>query len=141
MSRILFLAFVLLARIPSALAAPFYPEKLAEIDQTIVQSISSNKLPGGVFWLEHRGESYHKAYGNRAVSPKTEVMTEDTIFDAASLTKVLATTPSLMILHERGLLDFEAPVAKYLSAFAQNGKERVTIKQLMTHVSGLRSGI
>jgi len=137
----LLFVFVLFVRVPLALGVPFYPEKLAEIDQTIVQSISSNKLPGGVFWLEHRGESYHKAYGNRAVSPKTEPMTEDTVFDAASLTKVLATTPSLLILHERGLLDFDAPVAKYLPAFAQNGKERITLKQLMTHISGLRSGI
>ncbi len=141
MFTILLLIFVLLCPLSSASAAPFYPEKLAEIDQAIVQSISSNKLPGGVFWLEHRSDRYHKAYGNRAVSPKTETMTEDTIFDAASLTKVLATTPSLMILHERGLLDFDAPVSKYLPAFAQNGKERVTIKQLMTHISGLRSGI
>jgi uncharacterized protein YbbC (DUF1343 family)/CubicO group peptidase (beta-lactamase class C family) len=146
MSRILLLLFVLpalglLPRLQLALAAPFYQEKLAEIDQAISGSISSNKMPGGVFWLEHRGVVYHKAYGNRAVTPKTEAMTEDTIFDAASLTKVLATTPSLLILYEHGLLDFDAPVAKYLAAFAQNGKEHITIKQLMTHISGLRSGI
>ncbi len=134
-------AVVLFSVVATVRSGPFYPEKLREIDQTILQSISSNQLPGGVFWLERQGVIYEKAYGNRAVSPKTEVMTGETIFDAASLTKVLATTPSLMILRERGLLDLDAPVARYLPAFAQNGTERVTIKQLMTHVSGLRSGI
>jgi uncharacterized protein YbbC (DUF1343 family)/CubicO group peptidase (beta-lactamase class C family) len=122
-------------------AGAFFPEKLAEMDETIVQSISSNKLPGGVLWVERHRDAYHRAYGNRAVTPKNEAMTEDTIFDAASLTKVLATTPSLMILFERGLLDLDAPVAKYLPAFAQNGKDHVTIKHLMTHTSGLRPGI
>src|ERR1043166_7888277 len=64
------------------------PEKLAEMDAAINQAITDKKCPGGVLWLEHRGLSYHKAYGNRAFVPQVEPMTEDTIFDAASLTKV-----------------------------------------------------
>jgi uncharacterized protein YbbC (DUF1343 family)/CubicO group peptidase (beta-lactamase class C family) len=141
LARVFLSALVLLACFPALAANAFFAEKLAEIDQTIAGSISSNNLPGAVFWLERRGENYHKAYGNRAVKPRSEPMTEDTIFDAASLTKVLATTPALMILQERGQLELDAPVAKYIPAFAQNGKEQITVKQLMTHVSGLRSGI
>ena len=69
-------------------AAPFYPAKLAEMDAAITQAIAEKKCPGGVLWLEHRGVTYHKAYGHRALVPLEEPMTEDTIFDAASLTKV-----------------------------------------------------
>src|SRR5688572_5734386 len=109
-ARVFLSILALLGSLHPARAGAFFPEKLAEIDQTIVQSISSNKLPGAVLWIERRGESYRKAYGNRAVRPKAEAMTEDTILDAASLTKVVATTPALMILFERGLVDFDAPV-------------------------------
>ncbi len=140
-ARVLAFALLAFATWPLGRAAVFFPEKLAEIDQTIGQCIASNNLPGGVLWMERHGESYHRAYGQRAVTPKTEAMTEDTLFDAASLTKVVATTPALLILLERGRLDLDAPVAKYLPAFGQNGKGSITIKQLMTHTSGLRSGI
>ncbi|HUS33875.1 MAG TPA: serine hydrolase domain-containing protein, partial [Verrucomicrobiae bacterium] len=84
-------------------------EKLTEIDAAIASAISSNKLPGGVLWIEHNGAQYHRAYGQRSVEP-AEPMTADTIFDAASLTKVIATTPSIMLLYERGKIDLEAPV-------------------------------
>src|SRR4051794_35765753 len=67
--------------------------KLAEMDAAIEQAIATKKCPGGVLWFEHSGESYHKAFGLRAVVPQPEPMTEDTIFDAASLTKVVACTP------------------------------------------------
>lgn len=145
MKKILVFRFGLFALVSafglSSAQAAFDPAKLAEIDATINEAISSNKCPGGVFWLEHKGESYHKAYGNRAIEPQKEAMTEDTIFDAASLTKVCATTPALMLLVERGKISLDDPVAKYIPEFAQNGKENITIKHLLTHTSGLRSGI
>src|SRR5512134_3906167 len=59
-------------------------EKLAEMDQAIEAAIASKRCPGGVLWVEHAGQVYHKAYGNRALVPEVERMTEDTIFDAAS---------------------------------------------------------
>src|SRR5215472_3650134 len=68
----------------------FRPEKLAEVDAAINKAIAEHRCPGGVLWIEHRGATYHKAFGNRALVPATEPMTEDTIFDAASLTKVVA---------------------------------------------------
>lgn len=119
----------------------FKADKLAEIDSTIQEAVSSNKCPGGVFWLEHKGHSYHKAFGNRALVPAQEKMTEDTIFDAASLTKVCATTPALMILIERGTIKLNDPIAKYIPEFAAHGKEAVTVQHLMTHTSGLKPGI
>src|SRR5438874_11753671 len=86
----------------SAAQSSLRPEKLAEMDATITQAIAEKKCPGGVLWFEHRGVSYHKAYGNRALVPRVERMTEDTLFDAASLTKVIACTPAVMLLIERG---------------------------------------
>lgn len=68
-------------------------------------------------------------------------MTEDTIFDAASLTKVMATTPAIMRLAERGALDLEAPVQKYIPEFRRDGKDGITLRHLLTHTSGLRSGL
>jgi CubicO group peptidase (beta-lactamase class C family) len=68
-------------------------------------------------------------------------MTEDTIFDLASLTKVVATTPAIMILVEQGRIKLDAPVASYIPQFTGGGKEKVTVRQLLTHTSGLRAGI
>jgi len=118
-----------------------YPGKLAEMDAAIAQAIEDRKCPGAVLWLEHRGEVYRKAYGARAVVPQREPMTEDTIFDAASLTKVVATTPAIMLLAERGKLTLDDPVCRWIPDFAKAGKQDVTIRQLMTHTSGLRPGI
>jgi len=119
----------------------FNPEKLAEMDAEIGSAIEAGKLPGGVLWLEHRGGVHRSALGDRAVEPGREPMTLDTVFDAASLTKVLATTPAVMWLVERGKVDPEASVARYLPGFGVNGKEDITVRQLLTHTSGLRPGI
>jgi len=90
----------------------FRSEKLAEMDAAINQAIAEKRCPGGVLWVEHRGAVYHKAYGNRALVPAVEPMTEDTIFDAASVTKVVACTPAFMLLIEGGQLSLEDPVEK-----------------------------
>jgi len=107
------------------------------MDKAIATAINSNKLPGGVLWLEHKGRSYHRAYGNRSVDP-VETMTEDTIFDAASLTKVVATTTAVMMLYDRGRVELDAPVSKYISQFNSPAQQAITVRQLLTHTSGLR---
>ena len=122
-------------------AKPFRPEKLAEMDTAINQAITDKKCPGGVLWFEREGQIYHKAYGNRAVIPEVEPMTEDTIFDAASLTKVIACTPAMMLLIERGQVKLDEPVQTYIPEFKGDGKEAITVRQLMTHTSGLRPDI
>ena len=80
---------------------------------------------------------YRKAFGERSLEPRREAMTVDTIFDLASLTKVIATTTAVMQLVEQGKIASNDPVAKYMPEFAQNGKEDITIRQLLTHYSGL----
>lgn len=120
---------------------PFRPEKLAEINATIETAVAEKKTPGGVFWLEREGAVYQHASGRRAVEPKPEPMTVDTIFDTASLTKVLSTTPVILMLMERGQIKLEARVSTYLPKFQGDGKDEITIRHLLTHSSGLRPGL
>lgn len=129
-------------RQPSVTARPaFAPDKLAAMDAAITAAIARTNLPGGVLWLEHRGQFYCRAYGQRAIVPQPEPMTTNTIFDAASLTKVIATTPSLMLLIERGRVQLDAPVKTYLPEFTGLGRDAITIRHLMTHTSGLAAGL
>ncbi|MCU1227103.1 MAG: sodium solute transporter superfamily [Edaphobacter sp.] len=108
------------------------------VSTLINQSIAAKKLPGAVVLINHNGRKvFEQAYGNRALEPTVEPMTEDTIFDMASLTKCLATATAVMQLYEAGKFQFDDPVAKYLPEFAANGKESVTIRELLTHYSGL----
>lgn len=109
-------------------------------------AIAQHKLPGAVVAVGHDGKVvFQKAYGNRKVageqspngSTAAEPMTEDTVFDMASLTKCLATATAMMELYDEGKYQFDDPVAKYLPAFAANGKQNVTIRELLTHYSGL----
>lgn len=119
----------------------FRPEKLAAMDASNAMAVAERRMPGAVLWLEHDGVAYHKAFAQRALEPLPEPMTEDTIFDAASLTKVIATAPSIMILMERGAIEVDAPVQKYIEEFRRDGKDSITVRQLLTHTSGLRSGL
>ena len=108
------------------------------VSTLITTAIAAKKLPGAVVLIGHNGHIvFEKAYGDRALEPTIEPMTEDTIFDMASLTKVLVTTTAILQLYEQHKLDLDAPVAKYLPDFATNGKDKITIRQLLTHYSGL----
>jgi uncharacterized protein YbbC (DUF1343 family)/CubicO group peptidase (beta-lactamase class C family) len=112
--------------------------KLGAVDSIIQQAIADGNIPGAVLIVGHDGKLvYRKAYGHRALEPRREPMTLDTIFDMASLTKVIVTTTAVMQLVERGKVRLNDPVAKYLPQFAQNGKEDITIRQLLVHFSGL----
>jgi uncharacterized protein YbbC (DUF1343 family)/CubicO group peptidase (beta-lactamase class C family) len=111
------------------------------MDEAILQGIRDKNCPGGVLWLEHRGHVYDKAYGRRAVIPGSEPMTEDTIFDLASLTKVVACTPAIMLLVQRGEVKLDEPVQTYIPEFTGGGKEAITVKHLLLHLSGLRGDV
>ena len=114
------------------------PVKLGAVDSIIQQAIADGNIPGAVLMVGHNGKViYRKAYGHRALEPRRELMTTDTIFDLASLTKVIATTTAVMQLMELGKVRLNDPVAKYIPDFAQNGKDDITIRQLLTHYSGL----
>ena len=84
-----------------------------------------------LWWGTTGSVIYRKAYGARALEPRREAMTLDTVFDLASLTKVIVTTTAVMQLVERGKVRLNDPVAKYLPEFAQNGKEDITVRQLL----------
>src|SRR5260370_39449402 len=107
----------------------------------ITNAIAEHKLPGGVLWLERQDRIYHKAFGHRALVPDAEPMTEETIFDAASLTKVLATAPSIMLLLARGQLKLDDLVKDHLPGVRGEGTETMTLRHLLAHTSGLRSGL
>jgi uncharacterized protein YbbC (DUF1343 family) len=110
----------------------------AAVDQQMERAVQDGVIPGGVVLIGHNGQVvYQKAYGSRALIPHREAMTLDTIFDAASLTKVIATTPAIMRLFEQGQIRLNDPVTKYLPEF-QGGHSDITIRNLMTHFSGLR---
>ncbi len=116
--------------------------RLAEIETLVTEAIAEQKLPGAVV-LVGRGERtlYHKAIGNRALVPSVERMTLDTIFDVASLTKVVATTTSVMILVEEGRIRLSDRVSSFVPGFERYGKENITVRHLMTHFSGLRGDV
>ena len=136
-----------LAPLPAAAQAVVSPATGAGLDAARLEGIASlveegiraKQLPGAVV-VVGRGDQvfYQKAFGHRALDPSLEPMTLDTIFDLASLTKVVATTTSLMMLLEEGKVRLNDRVAAYIPGFERYGKGDITIRHLMTHVSGLR---
>lgn len=131
------LAFALAAS-AAVNAKPAAVVHLGAVDAVIEQAIHDGNIPGAVLLVGHDGRViYRKAYGSRALEPRREPMTLDTVFDLASLTKVIVTTTAVMQLVEQGKVRLNDPMAKYLPEFAQNGKEDITVRQLLTHYSGL----
>ena len=115
---------------------------LREIDVLIEKGISDKRMPGGVLHLEHGRGIYQKSYGQRQLEPVVEGATKETIYDLASLTKVVATTPSVMKLIEEGKIDLDAPAQRYLpELIGDSNKPKITIRHLLTHTSGLAAGL
>lgn len=111
---------------------------LSVLDSIVKAAVKDDEIPGGVLLVSHRGHViYRKAFGERALIPHRERMTTGTIFDLASLTKLFATTPSIMRLLEQGKIRLNDPLARYMPEFASHGKDQITIRMLMTHTSGL----
>src|SRR5262245_35580052 len=123
-----------------ALCAQTFPGAQA-LDGVIQQAIEQGKMPGAVLVVGHEGQVvYRKAYGKRALVPQVEAMTMDTVFDCASLTKVVATTASLMKLFEQGKFRLNDKITDYIPEF-QGGKSEITIRNLFTHFSGLQTDV
>jgi uncharacterized protein YbbC (DUF1343 family) len=113
----------------------------AALDEVINQAIVQGRMPGAVLLVGHEGKVvYRKAYGKRALVPRPEAMTLDTVFDCASLTKVIATTSSLMKLFEEGRFRLGDKITDYIPEF-QGGKSEITLRQLFTHFSGLQPDV
>ena len=125
------------------------PYDFGTVSTLIDDAIAANKLPGAVVQIGHGGQVvFRKAYGERKLAGEpgldaspapAEPMTEDTIFDLASLTKPLATAPAVMQLYEQGKVQFDDPVQKYLPDFNPTNdpvRAEVTVRMLLTHTSG-----
>ncbi len=124
--------------VPGSCAQPTSDKRLDVLDSIMEDAIHRGQTPGGVLLVGHDGQiAYRRAFGQRALEPGPEAMTADTIFDLASLTKVVATTTAVMQLAEQGRIRINDPVVRYIPEFAQNGKEDVTVRELLTHHSGL----
>ena len=106
---------------PLSLSSVFRLAKLQEIDSAIGQAIDAEKAPGAVVRIESGGAVYEKTFGYKATLPKRSPMTADTIFDAASLTKVIATAPAIAMLIEQGKLGLDDRIEKWIPGFKKNG--------------------
>src|SRR5438552_3795642 len=136
---IVLLAPTTTAQVPNAspVNAGISAEHLGRMDSVIQQSIEKKELPGAVVLVARHGRVvWRKAYGARAVEPQREAMTTNTIFDLASLTKILATATSIMILVERGEVRLSDPAVKFIPEMKGDGRDAITIEQLLTHTAG-----
>lgn len=118
------------------------PEPLARADAAVERFIAQGQLPGAALWIERVGHGrHHRAHGLRAADPAPEPLDEATVFDAASLTKPVVTATLVQWLRERGQLDVEAPLQRYLPGCGGADKAGITLRQLLTHTSGLPASL
>lgn len=109
-----------------------------KVDSIIEEAISDSAFPGGVLLVSKDGKILHeKAYGNYTYDHNSQRMKLSTIFDLASVSKVVGTTTAAMMLYDQGNMDLDDKVTKYLPRFGNNGKENITIRNLLLHNSGL----
>lgn len=118
------------------------PDQLSPIAKIVEQAITAGQIPGAVVLIGNQGKRvYREAFGYHWLRPKKRGLPPDTIFDLASLTKVIATTTAVMQFVERGQISLEDQVAKYWPEFKTSGKKQITVQQLLTHYSGLPAGL
>ena len=116
--------------------------KLARVDRAIDKAIEASEIPGAVVLarMPVEGEllEHCSVRGLAVVRPERIPMARETLFDLASLTKPLATTTAVMLLVQDGALELDSPVSKYLPVFSERDKDKVTLRHLLTHSSGLK---
>jgi uncharacterized protein YbbC (DUF1343 family)/CubicO group peptidase (beta-lactamase class C family) len=126
----------------AAVASGRDPVDLSSISTVAEREVAAGHVPGAVIALGHEGRLVAlQAFGHRVLAPAPAAMTPDTVFDLASLTKVVATAPAVLRLVDEGRLDLDAPAARYWPDFGANGKALITIRDLLTHFSGLAVGL
>lgn len=129
---------------PVGIPGPAVAAALSFADSALEEAVASESLPGAVLLVARDGRVLHeKAYGYAKVSDRgrrlqrPEPMTVGHAFDLASVTKVMATTMAIMLLADRGLVELDEPVHTYLPDFRGADKDRITVRDLLTHRSGL----
>ena len=116
--------------------------KFENVDEVVETAINDSAFPGAVLLISDNGKIiYQKAFGHYTYDKNSPSMKISTIFDLASVSKVISTTTCTMICYDRGLFKLDDKVSKYIPEFAQNGKKDVTIRNLLVHDSGLRPDI
>lgn len=117
-------------------------ERLETIDRILSRGITAGGYPGASVVVGRRGFSvFEKGYGRLGwTKASAAVLPDESIYDLASLTKVVGTATAAMILWDEGRLDLDAPVSRYLPSFSGGQKDEVTIRHLLTHTSGLPAG-
>jgi uncharacterized protein YbbC (DUF1343 family) len=131
---VLAVVWVLLA----AVAGQAQPTDWAGLDQAVRDAVTAGEVPGAVVVVGQRDSIlYRKAMGSRALMPQAEPISLDTVYDVASLTKVVATTPAVLALWEQGRIDLDAPIGRYLVEFRGRAHHDVTTRRLLTHTAGL----
>ncbi|MBZ5543052.1 MAG: DUF1343 domain-containing protein [Acidobacteriia bacterium] len=145
MTRLRVLLFSILTSMTVGLAVPgagtaddMNTAQLANIEAAVQEAIQKGECPGAVVLVGHEGKVvYRRAFGRRSLVPEESPMTEDAIFDMASLTKVIATTTAVMQLVEEGKIRLQDPVSTYWPEFQAHSKEEISVRELLTHYSGL----
>jgi uncharacterized protein YbbC (DUF1343 family)/CubicO group peptidase (beta-lactamase class C family) len=133
----LLLPMIVIASTPSSIPAQTVTWQLT-VDEAVRDAVASSEIPGAVLVVGQGDQILHrKVLGWRATAPTPELMTADTIFDIASLTKVIATTPSVLRLWEMGKIDLNAPLGRYLKEFDSAAFQDVTVMRLLTHSAGM----
>ena len=120
---------------------PLQQAPLDQLDSAIRAAIGARTLPGAVFRMERAGAVHEQAFGAYTYEAGATAVTPDTVFDAASLSKVLATAPAVLLLAEEGRLDLESSITRYFTECAGGGKDAITVRQLLTHSTGLPGGL
>jgi uncharacterized protein YbbC (DUF1343 family)/CubicO group peptidase (beta-lactamase class C family) len=139
--RIVFTALLCFHSI-TVVAVELSATNLQPIDDIVNREIQLGNVPGAVLLIGQQDKVvYRRAFGYRALDPQKIPMTEDTIFDLASLTKPVATAVAVMQLAEQGKIDLDQPVARYWPEFGVNGKKTIRVRDLLTHSSGFRAGL
>jgi CubicO group peptidase (beta-lactamase class C family) len=113
----------------------------AQIDAAIEVQVAERKLPGAVYRMEHAGAVYQHAYGKLSYEAGSADVDLNTVYDAASLSKVVSTAPSVLILAQEGRISLDAKLVDYFPECANGGKENITIRQLLTHSSGMPASL
>lgn len=115
--------------------------RLERINHIMARAIKAGGFPGGAVVVGRRGAAaVEKGFGTLGWSDKSKVVPERTIYDLASLTKVVATTTAIMILYDQGKVKLDEPVSTYLPALSGGAKDDITIRLLLEHRSGLPAG-
>ncbi len=117
----------------------FRPDGLAQADQVVEKAVGEKAFPGAVLAVGRNSALVHlKAFGRESYEPTAPQVVPDTIYDLASLTKVVVTTTLAMVLVDQGKLDIDKPVSAFIAGFRGGAKDRVTVAQLLTHSAGLK---